>query len=80
MYHNILYLTFNKTLIIVNYKRFASNMIKKNVTISPKIEKYTKDALIAAAKHESRSQANMLSVMILDYCKAHNIKINNERE
>lgn len=47
---------------------------EKTIKIGPTIKKSVKNSLICAAEHENRSHANMLEIMILDYCKRHNIK------
>lgn len=45
----------------------------KTAVISHTVKPIVKNALAFAAEHENRSQANMLEVIILDYCKKHNI-------
>lgn len=51
----------------------------KTITISPKIKKSSKDLLVFASQKEMRSQANMLEIMILEYCNKHDlIKVNND--
>ena len=41
----------------------------KTTTLTVRIEPATKAALAAAAKAERRSLANMLEVMVLDWCR-----------
>lgn len=43
----------------------------KTSTLTVRVEPATKDALAAAAKAERRSLANMLEVMVLDWCRDH---------
>jgi hypothetical protein len=47
----------------------------KTDTLTFRVEPRIKRALAAAAKHERRSLANMLEVMVLEYCYAHVIKV-----
>lgn len=51
----------------------------KTATISHTVKPEVKKALIISSQTENRSQANMLEVMILDYCKNHNININKQQ-
>ena len=50
----------------------------KTATLTFRIEPSLKDALRSAALHEHRSIANMIEVLIRDYCKLNNIDIMNE--
>jgi len=43
----------------------------KTSILTVRVEPTTKDALAAAAKAERRSLANMLEVMVLDWCRDH---------
>ena len=52
-------------------KRFKT----KTETISHTVKPIIKNLLSLAAETENRSKANMLEVIILDYCKKNNIKI-----
>lgn len=45
----------------------------KTTTLTVRIEPDTKAALAAAAKAERRSLANMLEVMVLDWCRDHRV-------
>lgn len=47
----------------------------KTSTLTFRIEPALKDALRAAAEQEHRSIANMVAVMIRDYCGRHEITI-----
>jgi hypothetical protein len=47
----------------------------KTDTLTFRVEPRIKRALAAAAKRERRSLANMLEVMVLEYCYAHAIKV-----
>jgi hypothetical protein len=47
--------------------------IKKTEILSFRVEPRIKDALGAAAEQEHRSKANMIEVMVLDYCERHSI-------
>ena len=47
----------------------------KTTTLTFRIEPALKDALRAAAEQEHRSIANMVAVMIRDYCERSRIKI-----
>ena len=49
----------------------------KTEVISHTVKPIVKQYFAIAAEQENRSKANMLEVMILDYCKTHNIKIDN---
>lgn len=49
----------------------------KSATLTCRIDKEYKDALRIAAKSEHRSLANMIEVLIRDYCKLNNIEIAN---
>lgn len=46
----------------------------KTDTLTFRVEPRIKGALATAAKRERRSLANMLEVMVLEYCYAHAIK------
>ncbi|GAB5452317.1 MAG: hypothetical protein Hals2KO_26450 [Halioglobus sp.] len=48
---------------------------KKTATVTFRIDPQTKEALQHAAGQERRSLANMIEVMIRDYCKRHDIAI-----
>jgi hypothetical protein len=54
----------------LQYKRIIRNVMAtgKTSTLTFRIEPALKDALCAAAEHEHRSIANMVEVMIRDYC------------
>jgi len=45
----------------------------KTTTLTVRVEPDTKAALTAAAKAERRSLANMLEVMVLAWCRDHDI-------
>jgi len=47
----------------------------KTTTLTFRIEPGLKEALRTAAKREHRSIANMVEVLILDYCKRNGIEI-----
>lgn len=47
----------------------------KTATVTFRIDPAVKDALRAAAAREHRSIANMVEVLILDYCEHHGIAI-----
>jgi hypothetical protein len=47
----------------------------KTSTLTFRIEPALKQALCSAADHEHRSIANMVEVMILDYCKRNGVKV-----
>lgn len=47
----------------------------KTATLTFRIDPGLKDALRAAAQHEHRSIANMVEVLILNYCEQHGIAI-----
>lgn len=53
----------------------------KTATVTLRIDPGVKEALRAAASHEHRSIANMVEVLIRDYCGRNGIAIpeNNER-
>lgn len=54
----------------------GNNRIKtKTEVISHTVKPFVKKALAHAAEKENRSKANMLEVIILEYCKKNNIKI-----
>jgi len=45
----------------------------KSKTITVRIEPSVKENLKAMAEQERRSQANMIEIMILDYCKKNGV-------
>ncbi len=45
----------------------------KSKTITVRIKPAIKESLKAMAEQERRSQANMIEIMILDYCKKNDI-------
>jgi hypothetical protein len=47
----------------------------KTETLSFRVEPCIKDALRIAAGHEHRSLANMVEVMVLEFCARHRIAI-----
>ncbi|MCB1759382.1 MAG: ribbon-helix-helix protein, CopG family [Gammaproteobacteria bacterium] len=47
----------------------------KSETITVRIEPAVKEGLKAMAEQERRSQANMIEIMIRDYCKRNGIRI-----
>jgi len=47
----------------------------KSETITVRIEPAVKEGLKAMAEQERRSQANMIEIMIRDYCKQNGITI-----
>lgn len=47
----------------------------KSETITVRIEPAVKEGLKAMAKQERRSQANMIEIMIRDYCERNGITI-----
>lgn len=49
--------------------------VSKTEVVSVRVPPDIKQALIAAAEAERRSQASMLEVMVLDYCRAHGVKV-----
>lgn len=51
--------------------------VSKTEVVSVRVPPDIKRALIAAAEAERRSQASMLEVMVLDYCKAHGVKVSD---
>ena len=51
----------------------------KTSTLTFRIEPALKDALRAAAEKEHRSIANMVAVMIRDYCGRHGVQIPVQR-
>ena len=51
---------------------------KKTETLTFRVEAHVKSLLKIAACRENRSLANMLKVMIIDYCIKNNIEIFNE--
>ena len=52
----------------------------KTATLTFRIDPGLKDALRAAARHEHRSIANMVEVLILDYCEQHGIAISSPED
>jgi len=50
----------------------------KTETLSIRVTKRFKEALRAAADRENRSQANMLDVLLSDYCARNGIEIADE--
>lgn len=50
----------------------------KTTTLTFRIEPNLKEALRAAAKHEHRSIANMVEVLIRDYCERNGIPIEEQ--
>lgn len=50
----------------------------KTAVISHKVKPTIKRALVISSEAENRSQANMLEIMILEYCKNHNINYPKE--
>lgn len=51
----------------------------KDVPMSFRVSQEFRAALKAAAEAEHRSQANMLHVMLLEYCERHNIRVSGKR-
>jgi len=49
--------------------------VLKTEVVSVRVPPDIKAALLAAAEAERRSQASMLEVMVLDYCKSHGVKV-----
>ena len=54
--------------------------IPKTEVISVRVEPKIKAALERAADKETRSQANMLTVMIKKYCKAIGVEVDGESD
>lgn len=52
----------------------------KTATLTIRIDPDLKEALRAAAQHEHRSIANMVEVLIREYCERHDIEIENPGE
>jgi hypothetical protein len=52
----------------------------KTATLTFRIAPVLKDALRAAAVREHRSIANMVEVLIRDYCKRNDLDISNEEK
>ena len=52
---------------------------KKDLPMSFRVSREFRAALQAAAEAEHRSQANMLHVMLLEYCERHGVKVPAER-
>lgn len=50
--------------------------VNKTATLTLRIEPSVKEVLRAAAQEEHRSIANMVEVMILDYCHRHGLRVN----
>jgi len=50
----------------------------KTATLTFRIDPTVKEGLRAMAEKERRSLANMIEVMIRDYCQQHNIVLNQE--
>jgi hypothetical protein len=50
----------------------------KTTTLTFRIKPYLKEALRAAAAHEHRSIANMIEVLIRDYCGENGITISEQ--
>jgi len=50
----------------------------KSETITVRIEPTVKEGLKAMAEQERRSQANMIEIMIRDYCKRNGVMITEE--
>jgi hypothetical protein len=51
----------------------------KTATLSLRIDPSIKEGLRIMADHEHRSLANMIEVMIRDYCKLHDVAIPEQR-
>ena len=49
--------------------------VNKTATLTLRIEPSVKEVLRAAAQEEHRSIANMVEVMILDYCQRHGLPV-----
>ena len=49
--------------------------VNKTATLTLRIEPSVKEVLRAAAQEEHRSIANMVEVMILDYCQRHSLPV-----
>ena len=47
----------------------------KTATLTFRIDPEIKEALRTAAQQERRSLANMIDVMVLDYCRRHDIPV-----
>lgn len=50
----------------------------KTATVTFRIDPAVKEALRTAAAHEHRSIANMVEVLILDYCESHGIAVTTQ--
>jgi predicted phosphoadenosine phosphosulfate sulfurtransferase len=50
-------------------------MADKTVAVSFRVSKQFKDLLKVAAERERRSQANLIEVLLLDYCAKHGITV-----
>jgi len=50
----------------------------KTTTLTFRIEPELKEALRTAAQNEHRSIANMVAVLIRDYCQQHNIALDQD--
>lgn len=50
----------------------------KSSVVSVRVEPRVKQALQAAAEREMRSQANMVEVIVLAYCRANNIPVQGD--
>lgn len=52
----------------------------KTEVISHTVKPIVKQSLAVAAEQENRSKANMLEVMILEYCNTHNIRVQIKKD
>lgn len=52
----------------------------KTATLTFRVDPGLKEALRAAAQHEHRSIANMVEVLILNYCEQHGIAITSPED
>lgn len=53
--------------------------VGKTEALSVRVEPRIKQALQAAAEREMRSLANMLEVMVVDYCRARSIAVDTSK-
>ena len=53
---------------------------KKDIAVSFRASARFKETLLAAAKHENRSQSNLLETLLYDFCRQRGIKLEVESD
>ena len=69
-----------RSALLLQHMRIFMMASNKTATLTLRLDPTLKDALRNAAEQEHRSLANMIEVMILDYCGRHGHEVPNAAE